>query len=287
MWFMDAFCDKIEKYAINLKDAKKLLRASKKRSIKQPKETQVGVDPEKNYPGFSSFFGKSKVPELEREISWRRRELKNPHLSMDHRRELIGGLDEHKRELQMIKYKSNKFISPSIGKETKRVAKKQENLKYSIKTDKFLGRNPDDAKKKALEKYREQLKDARNLSPKEKIMVEAMKKGHELSELRHTKKMLNKIPSYIAKRHHGGPAVVEEHSKIVTMPKEYKNVGQYYKKHVRGDPLKPGTEANEIMKATKSKNHPEGYLRYGETPWRPSRHARKRIMENMERNLKK
>lgn len=287
MGFMDAFCDEIEKIAINLKDAKKILKASKKRSVKQPKPHQVGIDPEANYPSFSSFFGKRKIPELEREISWKRRELKNPSLSKDHRNEIKRELNEDKRELQVIRYKTNKFISPSIGKETKRVSKKIEDIGHSIKADKFLGIKSDQAKKRALEKYKSQLKGARRLSPKEKVMVEAMRKGHELSELRHTKKMSKKIPHYIKKRHHGGPAVLEEHTKIVTMPKEYKGVGEYYRKHIRGSASKPGTEASEIMKATRTKKYPDGYLRYGETAWRPSRHAQKRIMENIERNLKR
>lgn len=287
MNFMDAFCDEIEKVAISLKDAKNVLTASKKRSVRQPKPSQLGVDPEVNYPGFSSFFGKRKIPELERQISWKRRELKSPNLSADHRSEILRSLNEDTRELQIIKYKTNKFISPSAGKETKRVGKKIEDLKYSIGTDRFLGIKENPAKMKALEKYKEQLKDARALSPKERVMLEATRKGHELSELRHTKKMSKKIPLYIKKRRHGGPAVLEEHAKIVTMPKDYKGVGRYYKKHVRGSSSKPGTEAHEIMKATRTKHHPEGYLRYGETPWRPSRHAQKRILENIEKNIQR
>lgn len=287
MGFMNAFCDEIEKLSVSLKDAKKILRASKKRSVKQPKPSQLGIDPEVNYPSFSSFFGKRKIPELERQISWKRRELKNPHLSMDHRSEISRSLDENIRELQIIRYKTNKFISPSAGKETKRVRKNIEDLKYHMGADKFLGIKESPAKVRALKRYREQLKDAKALSPKERIMLEATRKGHELSELRHTKKMSKRIPLYTKKRHHGGPAVLEEHAKIVTMPEGYRGVGKYYRKHVRGSSVDPGTEASEIMKATRTKHHPEGYLRYGETPWRPSRHAQKRILENIEKNIQR
>jgi hypothetical protein len=116
------------------------------------------------------------------------------------------------------------------------------------------------------------LRDLRAMQPKERLMREAMSRGHELDEL-----MLSRSGAPSSSFHtlfsHADPRVLlREHNRLTTLPAAYKRVGRVGK-----DIRASLGEAQELEKLIPG-------FRFGESP-RLSRHAQRRLAPKIEEAL--